>query len=605
MMERQNKCGGGPVRERPVSGGVATWACSPGFPPAVIFPFTPGERYGVRNLHEFQMLMYRPLYWLGCDGEVKIDFDLSLGEEPEWSPGGRTVTVRIKPWRWSNGETVCADNVIFFMNMLTKKAPRFGAYTEGYFPDNLVSYEKVAEDKVRFTFDRVYSRNWILLSQFTMITPMPKAWDRTADGPADATHDPDQASAVYDYLLAENGDMVEESNAHRTRWADSPVWSVVNGPWRLKSFTEDAVVSLVPNEHYSGPGRPHLDEFRLVPTECDEQEYEVLKRGPYGPDSIQVGFLPLGLGVQPNGDPTTSGPNPLGDQYTLVPQIYFNVRFIALNLQNPSIAGDLLRQPYIRQALQSCLDQDYVPREIYRGYCWRQGGPVPMLPSSDLVSPRLKDGRGFWPFDPDRARALLAENGWDVSVTPAVCVRPGTGAGQAGTGIPAGTTLSLSVRYVKGRPTLARLMQQFEIDAAKAGIELRLSEIYGSILVAEDGPGVSTPENPSRWELSCWNGGWVYCYPTGENLFMTGASSNFSAYSDPAADELIDRTVTTDDLDALHEYQDFISEQVPVIFIPNFPYRLFEVASNLRGFTPVNPCGQITPEKWYYVEETP
>ena len=228
-----------------------------------------------------------------------------------------------------------------------------------------------------------------------------------------------------------------------------------------------------------------------------------------------------------------------------------------------------------------------------------------MLPSSDLVSPRLKDGRGFWPFDPDRARALLAENGWDVSVTPAVCVRPGTGAGQAGTGIPAGTTLSLSVRYVKGRPTLARLMQQFEIDAAKAGIELRLSEIYGSILVAEDGPGVSTPENPSRWELSCWNGGWVYCYPTGENLFMTGASSNFSAYSDPAADELIDRTVTTDDLDALHEYQDFISEQVPVIFIPNFPYRLFEVASNLRGFTPVNPCGQITPEKWYYVEETP
>ncbi|HLK00696.1 MAG TPA: hypothetical protein VKU39_12410, partial [Streptosporangiaceae bacterium] len=71
-----------------------------------------------------------------------------------------------------------------------------------------------------------------------------------------------------------------------------------------------------------------------------------------------------------------------------------------------------------------------------------------------------------------------------------------------------------------------------------------------------------------------------------------------------AADELIDRTVTTDDLSALYEYQDFISEQVPVIFMPNFPYRLFEVASDLRGFTPVNPCGQITPEKWYYIEET-
>jgi peptide/nickel transport system substrate-binding protein len=44
---------------------------------------------------------------------------------------------------------------------------------------------------------------------------------------------------------------------------------------------------------------------------------------------------------------------------------------------------------------------------------------------------------------------------------------------------------------------------------------------------------------------------------------------------------------------------------VPVIFLPNFPWRTFEVASALRGFTPVNPCGLITPEKWYYVEETP
>jgi peptide/nickel transport system substrate-binding protein len=605
MLEQQVRPVTGPSTERAVKGGVATWACSPGFPPAVIFPFIPGERYGIRSLQEFQWLMYRPLYWLGRDGKVEIDFDLSLAEEPQWDAEGRTVTIRIKPWRWSNGETVCADNVMFWMNMLTRKAPEFGAYTKGYFPDNVVSYEKVADDTVRFTFDRVYSKNWILISQLTLINPMPKAWDRTAAGPADATHDPGQAEAVYEYLLAENGDMVAETNAHRTRWADSPIWSVVNGPWRLKSYTEDAVVTMVANEHYSGPNKPHLDEFRLVPFESDEQEYEALQAGPHGPDAIQVGYLPLNLGVQPSGDPTASGPNPLGDQYTLLPQIYFNVRFIAVNLGNPTIAGDLLRQPYVRQALQSCLDQDYGSREIFQGYCWRQSGPVPMLPAGDLVSPRLADGKGFWPFDPERARALLAANGWDVSVSPAVCVRPGTGPGQAGPGIPEGTTLSLSMRYVEGRPTLTRLMQQFETDAAKAGIELRLSEVYGSVMVAQDGPGVSTPDHPRLWELSCWGGGWVYTYPTGENLFRTGAGTNFSNYSDPRADELIDKTVTSDDLGALHEYQDYISEQVPVIFIPNSPYRLFEVASNLRGFTPINPCGHITPENWYYVEETP
>lgn len=592
-----------PGRERIVKGGVATWACMPGFPPAVIFPFTPPERFGTRNVCEMQALLYRPLYWLGRDGRPEIDYSLSLAQPPEWDADGRTVTVRIKPWKWSNGETVCADNVIFWVNMLTRKGPRYGYYTKGCFPDNLTSYEKVADDAVRFTFDRAYSRDWVLMNQLTMIIPMPKAWDRTAHGPADASHDPDQIDAVYDYLLAENGVMVDEGNAQRTTWADSPIWSVVNGPWRLKSYSEDGVVTYVPNEHYSGPNKPHLDEFRQIPTESDEQEYQVLKAGPRGPGAIQVGFLPLSYGHQPDADPTTGGPNPLGEAYYLVPQVFFCNRFMAVNFNNPSLFGHLIRQPYLRQALQSCVDQQGAAREIYQGYGWPTPGPVPMLPASEMISPKLRDGRGPWPFDPQRARTLLADNGWDVSVTPAVCVRPGTGPGQAGEGIPAGTRLSLLLRYTNGRVALRTLMEKYRADAAQAGIELRLEEVYGSVLVNEDGPGESTAENPRLWELNNWNGGWIFNHPTGENLFHSAAGSNFSNYADPRADELIARTLATDDPQALYDYQEYISEQVPVIFMPNFPQRLFEVAANLRGVAPVNPYGFINPENWYYVEE--
>ncbi|MGI5237785.1 ABC transporter substrate-binding protein [Dactylosporangium sp. CA-139066] len=577
------------------TGGVATWACLPGFPPAVIFPFTPPERYGMRSLYEFQMLMYRPLYWLGRDGGTGIDWDLSLGEEPVWDADGRTCTVRIKPWKWSNGETVCADNVMFWMHMLQRKGPRFGAYVKGFFPDNLVSFAKVAEDTVSFTFDRAYSRNWVLLNQLTMINPMPKAWDRTADGPADATHDPEQAEAVFEYLMAQNGDPTAEDNSHRMRWPDSPIWSVVNGPWRLREFAADGSVTFVPNEHYSGPNPAQLDEFRQVPITTDEQEYELLRQGPHGPGAIQVGFLPMGLGA-------AGGPNPLAPHYELHPQRLYTIHFMALNFLNRGIGGHLIRQPYIRQALQSCMDQEYGAREIYQGYGWVQTGPVPVLPHSDLLSPELGP-EGRWPFDPERARQLLSDNGWDVSVSPAVCVRPGTGPGEAGEGIPAGTQLSLSLRYIEGRPALTRLMTQFVADAAKAGIELRPQEVFASVLVAEDGPGGPTEQYPRTWELSCWNGGWVYNYPTGENLFQSEASCNFSNYQDARADELIARTVLTDDLSALYEYQEYIAEQAPVLLTPNFPRRLFEVAANLRGFTPVNPYGLINPENWYYVEE--
>ena len=583
------------ARPRPRRGGVVTWACRPGFPPSAIFPFTPPERFGLRNPYEFQMLMYRPLYWLGKDGGPEVDYDLSLGRPPVWSEDGRTVSVTLKPWKWSNGETVSADNVMFWVNMLAVKGPRYGGYAPGYFPDNLTSYEKVSEDTVSFTFDRAYAKTWVLMNQLTLITPMPKTWDRTAnDVPANASADLRDVPAVYDYLLRQNGAWTEEGNETRTRWASSPVWSVVNGPWRLKSYTLDGVVTFVPNEHYSGPGRPYLDEFRQVPIVSDEEEYGRLASGPDGPDGIQVGYLPYGLGTEQIVD----GRNPLADQYRLVPQNACSIRLMPVNHDNPNVAGRMLRQAYVRQALQHALDQDGIIRNIFHGYAYRTDGPVPLFPDSPYLSPTQR--RHPLQFDIDRARTLLASHGWDVSTTPAVCVRPGTGAGCAGDGISAGDTLSFSLRYAAGDVALDRLVHQLAADAARAGLELRLQEVHGSTMVGQDHSDVSARE----WELHSWHGGWAYYgIPTGEMVFKTDASSNFGHYSDPRADELIEQTVLSDEPSALHEYQDYLASQVPFLWTPGFPLRLFEVAKNLHGIEPVNPYGLINPENWYYSAE--
>ncbi|MEA2143742.1 MAG: peptide/nickel transport system substrate-binding protein [Solirubrobacteraceae bacterium] len=402
--------------------------------------------------------------------------------------------------------------------------------------------------------------------------------------------------------MAEQGDICAEDNADRVRWPDSPVWSTVSGPWRLKSYTAEGVVTFVPNDCYSGPDKPYLDEFRQVPTYSDDEEFRMLLAGPDAPGGLQVGYLPLSFATEPTSSPTESGPNPLDERYRLIPQLAYCVRYMCMNFNNPTVVGKLFAQTYVRQALQSTLDQDSAVSDIYQGYASRQNGPVPMIPAGDLVSPRQRDGAWPLPFDVDRARRLLEDNGWDTSTTPAVCVRPGTGPGEAGAGIPAGTRLSILLRYAEGRPALTALMTRFAADAARAGIELRLEEVYGSVLVTEDAPCVPGPDSPCLWEICCWNGGWVYHHPTGEILFQTDAGGNFGHYSDPHVDELIARTVTTEDPAALYEYQDFIAEQVPVIFTPNFPIRLFEVARELHGFTPINPFGMIAPERWYYGE---
>lgn len=574
--------------EQRVKGGTVTWACNPGFPPSTIFPFTPPERVGIRNLFEFQVLMYRPLYWLGKDGLAGVDHDLSLAEPPEWSSDGRTVTVALKPWKWSNGETICADNVMFWVNMMKVKGPRLGAYSPGFFPDNLTSYEKVADDKVRFTFDKVYSKTWVLMNQLSLITPMPKAWDRTADGPANASSDVFEVAKVYDYLVEENGTWIQEDNQFRTTWPDSPVWSVVSGPWRLKSYTLDGKVTFVPNEHYSGPNKPHLDEFCQVQNDTDELMYKRLQAGPAGPDAIQIGYRPYGLELD-------SGPL---DDYRTVPQDIYCVRYAPFNFRNKD-KERYFQHTYIRQALQMCLDQDKAIRDIFQGYGHPTTGPVPASLGGDQLSPKQRTDP--MRFDVDRARELLTEHGWDCTVTPAMCVQPGTVPGTSGEGIEAGDRLSFTMRYVEGKAALTQLMEQFASDAAEAGIELILEPVYGSVMIGED----HSAETAHLWELNCWNGGWAfYGHLTGEMLFKTGGGSNFGAYSDPKADELIEKTVTTDDIEAFHEYQDYLAEQIPVIWTPGFPNRLFEVDKNLQGVEPLNPYGLINPENWYYTSST-
>lgn len=574
-------------------GGVATWACNPGFPPAVIFPFTPRERIGIRNLNEFQMLMYRPLYWLGNKGEAGIDPDLSLAFPPEWEDDGVTVTVTLKPWQFSNGEPIGADSVMFWVNMMKVKGDRLGTYVPGYFPDNLVSYEKVADDKVRFVFDSVYSKTWVEMNQFTLIVPMPKAWDRTADGPARASYELDDVEAVYDYLVEENGTWVQETNEHRTTWADSPVWSVVSGPWRLKSYTMDGVVTFVPNENYSGPNKARLAEFRQVQNDTDELMYEALQKGPNGDDGIHIGYLPFDK-MAADGEP-----DPLADDYRIVPQDIFCVRYMPFNFDNDGKAATIYKHAYVRQALQMCLDQDRIIREVFRGHAYRMDGPVPLSPDNPYVSPKQRNDPIT--FDIEGAQKLLEAHGWDVSTTPGGCMQPGTVPGCSGEGVEIGDRLRFVVRYVEGKTALKDLLDIYVEDAAKAGIELILEPVYGSVMVAEDhSPG----EKKRLWEMNTWNGGWSFFgHLTGELMFATGAGSNFGDYSDPKADELIERTVRSDDIEAMYEYQDYVADQVPTIWSPGFPHKLWEVANNLQGVEPVNPYGSITPEDWYYVED--
>jgi hypothetical protein len=238
----------------PVEGGTATFALAPSTAANYIFPYISANNQSIANMQDLQFLLYRPLYWFGKGSEPTLNNSLSLAYPPTFS--GATVTIRLKHYMWSNGTPVTAQNVMFWLNMELAIPADYGLYTG--FPGTVVHDMKaISSTELQMTMNQAYSPTWFLYNELSQVTPMPTAWDRTASGPSSCSTTASDCASVYAYLNDQAKDF--------STYVNSPLWSIVDGPWKLSSFSADGHLSFVPNKSYSGRVKPHLAEFKEVP----------------------------------------------------------------------------------------------------------------------------------------------------------------------------------------------------------------------------------------------------------------------------------------------------------------------------------------------------
>lgn len=190
---------------------------------------------------------------------------MSIGNKPIYSNSNKTVTVTLKEWKFSDGQPITARSVLFWMNLLKANKTNWGACVPGHFPDNVVSATAVNAHSVRFKLNAAYSPTWFTYNELSQVVPIPMAWDRTSltsSVPTAATANlPDTttvgAEAVCKVLNAQATDLAT--------YATSPIWSVVDGPWKLKSFTTDGKAVFIPNTSCSGPIKSTIKEFVELP----------------------------------------------------------------------------------------------------------------------------------------------------------------------------------------------------------------------------------------------------------------------------------------------------------------------------------------------------
>jgi peptide/nickel transport system substrate-binding protein len=571
------------------TGGTAVYAEPPATVPNYIFPFTSSAYISVINAGYFSQLMYRPLYWFGNGNQPTLNTKLSLANPPTWS--GNTATITLKHYVWSNGSPVTTADVMFWVNMLKAVgATDWGADTG--FPQAFVSSIKVVSPtELQFTTNKTYSHNWFLYNDLSQITPMPQAWDKTNSGPSHCSTVAKDCAAVYNYLNIQSKNL--------PGYASSPLWSIVDGPWKLSAFNADGHVAFVPNPKYSGPVKPSLSKFEEVPFTTDAAEYNVLRSSAAGGQKIDVGYLPQ-QDAPPKPASATVGSNPLAG-YTLDPQPIWGINYFVTNFQSSTGNGPVIQQLYFRQALAYLMNQAAVIKGPLRGYGTVTLGPVGSTPVTTYLSPQLKSGNPF-PYSPSKAKSLLAGHGWKVVPNGvSTCTNPSL----CGKGISSGHQLVFNLPYASGTQWITQEMQQLQSNASLVGIKLNLQPRPFNQVTALAAGNCKVAKIPCNWDLANWGGGWSFVpdyEPTGETLFQSGAIANSGGYSNATNDNYIKQTLTSNDPAALYTWQNYLAQQLPVMFQPNGVYTLTEINNSLKGVTPQNPTLAFNPENWYFVK---
>jgi len=579
--------GGGKKTPSATAGsGTVTFAEAPGAQPNYIFPYMGCSFYSVANTEQFQEEMYRPLYWFGLAASSSYVPSLSLGNTPKFSNGNKKITIDMKGWKFADGQTVDGQSVMFFLNMYKADPSSFCGYNGGFGIPDQVSSASATGNTVTLNFTTSVNQGWILYNYLSEITPMPNSWDLTSAtakstcatdvyGSAKATTD---CKAVEKYLDAQS--------AKTSTYTDAMWQSGDSGPWKLTAFDSLGNATFIANKFYSGPQKAQVKTVKELAFTSTQAEENVLQAG-----KLDLGFVDTTILTSPAPTPGAVGPNwsQLASKYNIVtgPQWNFNYAPFNFSKADPKVAA--ISQLYIRQALQTAVDQDGIITNVDKGYGFPIYSPLPPNPPASLSGPVGNP----YAFNLKTAKALLTSHGWKVENGVQTCVRPGTGATQCGAGVTAGYTLNFKIIWASGSPSLDDTFNAEIADWASIGITFSHSTDTFNNVIADC-------NNGAGYEICSWGGGWTYApdfFPSGETLFTPKGGFNPGEYKDPKMTTLINGT--TFGTAKLTAYATYAAQQLPVLYQPQSfsPGEVIKTLKSSIGFTP-SPLGNFMPE--YY-----
>jgi peptide/nickel transport system substrate-binding protein len=322
------------------------------------------------------------------------------------------------------------------------------------------------------------------------------------------------------YILPEH----YHSEVGKEGYASAPIGT---GPFKLKEWKPAEVTTLEAFDDYFR-GRPNIDIY---------QETNVPE------ESVRTIALETGESLN------SVWPLTAEDNLRLMEDDRFNVlRAPALSNNHFPIDNTkpAMAEKEVRQAMMFALNRDRMVDDLEKGLA---------VKATSNLSPGLQfyyepDVKQY-PYDPDQARALLDAAGW----VP----------GSDGVREKNGQRLSFTCTVITGDQRNRGKAEVGQADLAAVGVEMKIEEAPVASILAGFGTG------EVEASIFNWTYGGGFGEPDARTSLKTGAARNFSKYSNPRVDELLDQGVATTDPEErkkiYSEIQKIVAEDVPFLFI--------------------------------------
>ncbi len=453
-------------------------------------------------------------YLVNRDLDAPFEYVPGLARSWDVSPDGMELTFHLfEHATWSDGRPVTADDVVFTWDLVFNEKID-AAHLRGYVGPNVDRYEKLDTHTVRFYMKQPYFDAVGICGNLIFIIPR----------------------HVY-------GDYDEQ--AFNKEISDLCVGS---GPWILESWTKGQQIVLVRNENYWGPKPPLRKQvYRIISNELATlQEF---KAG-------NVDYL-----WRPSPEQWVATVEaPWFKERGAQPILYFTPRagyqYLGWNLRRPCFADKRTRQ-----ALTMLLDRRSMIDTLRNGMGVEISGPFYF--KSDQYDTTIAP----WPYDPPRAKRLLAEVGWRDTDGDGVLDMDLDGDGVR-------EPFQFTFRVPSGLAFYDRL-QRFVQDAFKeAGIKVDLDQLEWSVFLERlherqfDAVSLIWTGEPESDPFQIWH-----------SSQEAHRGSNHIGFNDPAADRLIEEGRREMDHDkrmkTWHRLHALLHEEQPYTFLFASPERVF------------------------------